>query len=241
MEKPRRIAVFRSSDYLEETISGFREAGIEAVGYATMASTCRSGFDKASLGIVESADYVIFVSRSAASCALENLPFYLPKNAKVTASGISTGRFLERNGIEVSFMPQIGGLSSIEDWLSTQKPGRVLLLLREGITHSLPKLEELGFAVHCLPVYSVKYLKLNITEDEILKNRCAVLFSPSAVDSLRKSLEPGDGDLLEGVTAICVGVDTKAAAEKVFKKAVLSKSNEVSGVIKAVMVEMDGN
>ena len=198
--------------------------------------------DRALRALKEGAyDWVIFTSANGVRFALERLRRLelgvgALKGARLAAIGPATAQALEREGLEIAFMPQEFVAEAIAEGLDA-KERRVLLLRADVARRDLRELlQAQGARVEEVPVYRTRPARLEPERvREALRDVDVVTFTSGSTVYALLDLLGDQRELLDGVIVACIGpITARAARERGLPVHIEAKEHTGDGLIRAI-------
>lgn len=201
------------------------------------------------LGQYKSADWVVFTSSNGVSFFLEKLDelgetIEELNRKKVGVVGERTKEEVEKNGVEVSFIPSRFTTENLGKELPIKR-GEKVFLPRAGIaTPLLAKLlESRGAEVFNIPIYQTEFVRRDSTElEKLLKtNQIALLTftSPSTVQGFMEGVGEGVRKKALDSEVLSIGpVTTRTLKKYGFKKIHTAEVHTTEGMIEKLKKSM---
>jgi uroporphyrinogen-III synthase len=245
--KIKKVVTTRSSEGNIELAGRLSELGFEPVSIDTIEFLPPEDWSTvdASLLSLNEFDWLLFTSATGVEFFTERmraLSLAIPWRGKpaVAAVGEKTSAALQREGVEVEFVPSRYMTKALAEELPRDR-GKSLLMLRADIgdPDALAALEREGFKARDLTIYRTSPVARGEGEaaDSSLIDADAVVFaSPSAVEAFFERLDSSTGSALaERLLAVCIGpVTAKVARERGVARIVTPRAHTIDGLLESL-------
>lgn len=167
---------------------------------------------------------------------------------KIAVIGSGTGEELEKRGIYADYMPERFYAADLGEGLSERvKAGERLLILRarEASPELIKPLREKQTEYEDVPLYETVFPKQSpqtLRVKKMLREgqfRFVTFTSGSTVRGFLETLEPSPEEL-ESFTAVCIGSQTAAQAEKAGMRCIVSQIPSMDSMTEVIAAELRG-
>lgn len=240
-----KVLVTRPKNRSSRTTELLREKGAEVLelpSIRTVALEDQSRLYQA-LDEIRKYQWAVFTSPTGAEIFFEELKKHHTDirslfGLKLAAIGQGTRKVLEDRGLLVDLMPEVYDGDSLGEVLAAQLQGGEHILLpraQKGNENLVKLMEKAGGIVDDIPTYETVYESSRIIDiqKEIEKNQidCVVFTSASTVKGFAESVGSAD---YAGLTAACIGKQTKAAADAFGMETYMAEKATIEELIRLV-------
>lgn len=240
-----KVLVTRPKNRSSRTTELLRKKGAEVLELPSIQTKALEDQKKLyqALDEIRKYQWAVFTSPTGAGIFFEELKKHRTDirslfGLKIAAIGEGTRKILEDKGFLVDLIPEIYDGDCLGKALAEQlKEGERVLLPRalKGNENLVRQMEEVGGIVDDIPTYETVYetsrlidIKKEIEEHHI---DCVVFTSASTVKGFAESVEGAD---CKGLTAACIGKQTKAAADAFEMETYMAKKATIEELIQLV-------
>lgn len=240
-----KILVTRPKNRSSRTVELLREKGAEVLELPSIRTETLKDQSRLreALNRITDFQWAVFTSPTGAEVFFEELKKYRMDirslvGLRLAAIGQGTRKVLEERGLLVDLMPEVYDGDSLGEALAAElKGGEKILIPRaqRGNENLVRILEAAGGNVEDIPTYEMVYeegglidLKKEIAENSI---DCVVFTSASTVKGFVENTKGAD---YTGLTAACIGKQTKAAADNFGMKTYMAEKATIEHLIRLV-------
>jgi len=243
--KITRVVLTRSNKGNAELARKLTGLGFEPLTIDTIEFLSPEDWSKvdARLKTLGAFDWLLFTSPTGVGFfaqRMKALSLALPWRGKpaVAAVGEKTSAALQREGVNVDFVPTRYLTTELAEQLPRERGTRVLVLRADiGNPEVISTLERLGFGVEDLTIYRTLPVagSAHGAVEPALRDADAIVFaSPSAVEAFMMRIESADtaSALTKKLVAVCIGPVTATAARgRGFERILTPKTHTIESLV----------
>jgi len=243
--KITKVVITRSRRGNAELARSIKAIGLEPISVDTIEFSPPEDWSRvdASLAKLAEFDWLLFTSPTGAEffagrMRALSLPVPWSGSPEVAAVGEKTSAALQREGINVVFVPSVYLTRELAEQLPRGRGDRLLILRADiGDPEVVATLERAGFKVTDLAVYRTSAAEGDEEHavEPALRDAAAIAFaSPSAVEAFMERIgSQGEASsMAKRLLAVCIGpVTAKAARARGFERIVTPKTHTIESLV----------